>query len=205
MWFCCLRVAADEKLHPPTIKVIITFRKVLLNTDCPLSVKQGKNSLYKQKKTMPGGRRVQCRSAKLANLGNRRGWLVSLPGRFTRPERASNTHWIGGWVCRRAVFDTVLMIKLSATTGNRTLILWSFSPQTDDTDWTIAAPYTMQNTKMMLQSTVRLLMASKTLISGRNCACIFAEWRDMQYSVSNTSYLAILVQRLGSPCSFADK
>jgi hypothetical protein len=59
----------------------------------------------------------------------------------------------------------------------------------------------MQYTQLMLQSTARLLMWTKTLISARNCACLFAEWRNLQSSISNTSYLAITIQRLRNPCS----
>jgi hypothetical protein len=35
-------------------------------------------------------------------------WSVSRPGRFTPAERASGTHWIGGWVGPRAVLDAVV-------------------------------------------------------------------------------------------------
>jgi hypothetical protein len=34
-------------------------------------------------------------------------WSASRPGRFTPRERASGTHWIGGWVGPRAVLDAV--------------------------------------------------------------------------------------------------
>jgi hypothetical protein len=113
IWFWCLRVAVDEKLHPPMITVIITFRKSYKTLTTPYRSSRKKtpftNTSEIEVNTMPGGRRVQCLSAKLANLGNRRDWPVSLPGRFTRPERASNTHWMGGGgVCR---FDTVITIK----------------------------------------------------------------------------------------------
>jgi hypothetical protein len=33
---------------------------------------------------------------------------ASRPGRFTRRERASSTHWIGGWVGPRTGLDAVL-------------------------------------------------------------------------------------------------
>jgi hypothetical protein len=34
-------------------------------------------------------------------------WSASLPGRFTPTEKASGTHWIGGWVGPRAGLDAV--------------------------------------------------------------------------------------------------
>ena len=139
---------------------------------------------------------------KSANLGKSREWPVSLPGRFTRPERVSGTHWIGGRVGPRAGFDTVFTIKISAPTGNRLPFPWSSSPQPDDTDWTIPAPYTMRYIKTMLQSTVRLLTGTKTLMSVRNYAYVFPEWYDVQSSVCNASHLAISVQWLCNPCTF---
>jgi hypothetical protein len=39
-------------------------------------------------------------------------WSVSLPGRFTPRERVPNTHWIGGWVCSRAILDAVVKGKI---------------------------------------------------------------------------------------------
>jgi hypothetical protein len=39
-------------------------------------------------------------------------WSVSRPGRFTPRERASGTHWIGGWVGPRAVLDTGVKRKI---------------------------------------------------------------------------------------------
>jgi len=151
---------------------------------------------------MSGGLGWSVEVRNFANLGNRRDWLLSLPGHFTHRQRGSDTHLIGEWVCRRDGFDKVLTIKISAHIGNRTPIPWSFSPEPDDTDWTIAAPYTMQFTKIMLQSTLTSLTGTKKLISVRNCACVFAVRGDLQSSVSNTSYLAIFVQRLCNPCSF---
>jgi hypothetical protein len=35
-------------------------------------------------------------------------WLASRPRRFTPRERAAGTHWIGGWVGRRAVLDATV-------------------------------------------------------------------------------------------------
>jgi len=37
---------------------------------------------------------------------------ASRPGRFTLRERASGTHWIGGWVGPRAVLDAEVTLKL---------------------------------------------------------------------------------------------
>jgi hypothetical protein len=39
-------------------------------------------------------------------------WSASRPGRFIPREKALGTHWIGGWVGRRAVLDTVVKRKI---------------------------------------------------------------------------------------------
>jgi hypothetical protein len=39
-------------------------------------------------------------------------WSASRPGRFTPGERARGTHWIGDWVCSRAVLDAVVKRKI---------------------------------------------------------------------------------------------
>jgi hypothetical protein len=39
-------------------------------------------------------------------------WSVSRPGRFTPRERASGTHWIGGWVGLRADLNAVVKRKI---------------------------------------------------------------------------------------------
>jgi hypothetical protein len=39
-------------------------------------------------------------------------WSASRPARFTPKERAPGTHWIGGWVGRRAVLDAVVKRKI---------------------------------------------------------------------------------------------
>jgi hypothetical protein len=39
-------------------------------------------------------------------------WSASRPSRFTPRERASGTHWIGGWVGPRAVLDAVVKRKI---------------------------------------------------------------------------------------------
>jgi hypothetical protein len=39
-------------------------------------------------------------------------WSASRPGRYTSRERAPGTHWIGGWVGRRAVLDAVVKRKI---------------------------------------------------------------------------------------------
>jgi hypothetical protein len=39
-------------------------------------------------------------------------WLASRPGSFTPREKAPGTHWIGGWVCPRAVLDAVVKRKI---------------------------------------------------------------------------------------------
>jgi hypothetical protein len=38
-------------------------------------------------------------------------WSVSCPGYFTPRERASSTHWIGGWVGTRTGLDMVVKKK----------------------------------------------------------------------------------------------
>jgi len=44
---------------------------------------------------------------RILDLGNRRGWSVSCPGRFIPRERAPGTHWIGSWVGPTAGLDAV--------------------------------------------------------------------------------------------------
>jgi hypothetical protein len=44
----------------------------------------------------------------LASEPDRGEWSVSCPGRFTPKERATGTHWIGGWVGPRAGLDAVV-------------------------------------------------------------------------------------------------
>jgi hypothetical protein len=39
-------------------------------------------------------------------------WSASRPGRFTPKERASGTHWIGGWMGPRAVLDAMVKRKI---------------------------------------------------------------------------------------------
>jgi hypothetical protein len=39
-------------------------------------------------------------------------WSASRHGRFTPRERATGTHWIGGWVGPRAVLDAVMKRKI---------------------------------------------------------------------------------------------
>jgi hypothetical protein len=39
-------------------------------------------------------------------------WSASRPGRFTPRERATGTHWIGGWVGSRAGLDTLSNRKI---------------------------------------------------------------------------------------------
>jgi hypothetical protein len=51
---------------------------------------------------------------------------ASCPGRFAPRERASGTHWIGGWVGPRAGLDDAW--KILDPTGTRTLTARSSSP-----------------------------------------------------------------------------
>jgi hypothetical protein len=44
-------------------------------------------------------------------------WSDSRPGRFTRGERTSGAHWIGGWVDPRAGLDEVEKRKLLTLPG----------------------------------------------------------------------------------------
>jgi hypothetical protein len=39
-------------------------------------------------------------------------WSASRSGRFTPREKASGTHWLGGWVGPRVVLDTVVKTKI---------------------------------------------------------------------------------------------
>jgi hypothetical protein len=48
----------------------------------------------------------------LTSALGRCGWSASRHGRFTPEERAPGTHWIGGWVCLRAVLDAVVKRKI---------------------------------------------------------------------------------------------
>jgi hypothetical protein len=50
---------------------------------------------------------------RILNLGtNADEWSASPPGSFTTRERASGTHWIGGWVGSSAVLDAVVKRKI---------------------------------------------------------------------------------------------
>jgi hypothetical protein len=44
-------------------------------------------------------------------------WSISRPGRFTPVERASGTHWIGGWVGPRASLEDVKNRKFLTLPG----------------------------------------------------------------------------------------
>jgi hypothetical protein len=53
-------------------------------------------------------------------------WSASRPGRFTRRERAPDTHWIGGWMGPRTVLDAVVKRKIPSPrreSNHRTLIV----------------------------------------------------------------------------------
>jgi hypothetical protein len=50
-------------------------------------------------------------------------WSGSRPGRFTSRERAPGAHWIGGWVCTRAVLDAVVKRKFPNPAGLEPLII----------------------------------------------------------------------------------
>jgi hypothetical protein len=64
------------------------------------------------------------------DLGTRWGeWSASSPGRFTPRERASGTHWIGGWVDPEPFWMRWWRKKFPAPTENRTLESRSFSPK----------------------------------------------------------------------------
>jgi hypothetical protein len=67
-------------------------------------------------------------------------WSDSGPGRFTPRERAPDTHWIGGWVCLRAVLDAVVKRKNPSTrqeTNPRNPIVQPVAQRY--TDWAITA------------------------------------------------------------------
>jgi len=71
IWFWYIRVAADEKWPPPAIAMIITFRKSNKTVTTAYRPSRKKTPFTKHQwdwsliNTMPGGRRVECRSAKL--------------------------------------------------------------------------------------------------------------------------------------------
>jgi hypothetical protein len=46
-------------------------------------------------------------------------WPASRPGRFTPRERASDPHWIGGWLGPRAALDSVEKRKISCSCRER--------------------------------------------------------------------------------------
>jgi hypothetical protein len=67
-------------------------------------------------------------------------WSASRPGRFTPGERAPGTHWIGGWVGRRAVLDAVVKRKIPSPrreSNPRTPIVQPVAQRY--TDWAITA------------------------------------------------------------------
>jgi hypothetical protein len=66
--------------------------------------------------------------------------LASRPGRFTPKERATGTHWIGGWVGPRAVLDTVVKRKIPSPcreSNPRTAIVQPVAQRY--TDWAVMA------------------------------------------------------------------
>jgi hypothetical protein len=68
-------------------------------------------------------------------------WLASRPGHFTPRERASGTHWIGGWVGPRAVLEAVVKRKIPSPrreSNPRTPIVQPVALRY--TDWAITAP-----------------------------------------------------------------
>jgi hypothetical protein len=67
-------------------------------------------------------------------------WSVSRPGCFTPRERTPGTHWIGGWVCPRAVLDAMVKRKIPSPcweSNPRTLIVQLVAQC--HTDWDITA------------------------------------------------------------------
>jgi hypothetical protein len=44
-------------------------------------------------------------------------WSASRPGRFTPTERATGTHWMGGWVGPRALLNAVVKRKVPSPHG----------------------------------------------------------------------------------------
>jgi hypothetical protein len=55
---------------------------------------------------MYGGAEVQLHAFLISALDEVE-WSASRPGRFTPRERATGTHWIGGWVSLRVGLDAV--------------------------------------------------------------------------------------------------
>jgi hypothetical protein len=71
---------------------------------------------------------------------NGREWSASLPGHFNLRERATGTHWIGGWVGPRAVLDAVVKRKIPSSrqeSNPRTSIVQPVAQRY--TDWAITA------------------------------------------------------------------
>jgi hypothetical protein len=69
-------------------------------------------------------------------------WSASRPDRFTPRERASGTHWIGGWAGPRAVLDAVVKRKIPTTRRKpkpRTPIVQPVAQRF--TDWAITAVF----------------------------------------------------------------
>jgi hypothetical protein len=67
-------------------------------------------------------------------------WSASRPCRFTPKERATGTHWIGGWVGPRAVLDAVVKRKIPSPrreSNSKTPIVQPVAQHY--TDWAITA------------------------------------------------------------------
>jgi hypothetical protein len=119
-------------------------------------------------------------------------WLTSSPGRFTPRERASGTHWIGGWVGPRAVLDAMVKRKIPfprRESNPRTPI---FQPVVQRyTDWAIAA-----------FSCILLLflavLATRSFLPLQNCRVSpFGLFRFRTDFWNCESFLNILVEILG--------
>jgi hypothetical protein len=67
-------------------------------------------------------------------------WSASCLGRFNPRESAPNTHWIGGWVGRRAVLDAVVEKKILSPRRESNLRTTIVQPVAQHyTDWAITA------------------------------------------------------------------
>jgi hypothetical protein len=64
---------------------------------------------YRVMKTYCGSGDTATRTTSALDGGE---WSASSPGRFSPRERATGTHWIGGWVGPRAVLDAVVKRKI---------------------------------------------------------------------------------------------
>jgi hypothetical protein len=126
----------------------------------------------------------------LASALNGDEWLASRPGRFTPKERAPGIHWIGGWVCPRAVLDAVVKRKIPSTrreSNPRTPIVQPVAQRC--TDWAVRAVCVLLKVWRSFQQGTEYV-ALVGLFSGIESWFIH-NWR----SISGTSLIALVIGR----------